>query len=130
MVWKQMLIIDNLSTANDMFCITQTHMISLLTCLKPGCYDWTDYNLFQRSPPCAEYDIGCGLQADFVRHSIPNRKEDPDDLPLPLIPSNPQLLHQAVASAVSNGVIVSDRFLLPYKLANLYSNGRVNHITY
>ena len=90
---------------------------------------------FQRSPPCAEYDIGCGLQADFVRHSIPNRKEDPDDLPLPLIPSNPQLLHQAVASAVSNGVIVSDRFLLPYKLANLsysrkYSNGSVNHITY
>ena len=74
---------------------------------------------FQRSPPCAEYDIGCGLQADFVRHSIPNRKEDPDDLPLPLIPSNPQLLHQAVASAVSNGVIVSDRCLLPYKLANL-----------
>ena len=76
-------------------------------------------NFFQRSPPCAEYDIGCGLQPDFVRHSIPNRKEDPDDLPLPLIPSNPQLLHQAVASAVSNGVIVSDRCLLPYKLANL-----------
>ena len=76
--------------------------------------------VFQKSLPCPENDIGCIFRAKDAkpRASVVvtevNRKEDTDAFATPFNPinSNSPVLHQAVASAVSNGAIVSDSYML------------------
>ena len=76
--------------------------------------------IFQRSLPCLEYDIGCGLQVDDKEPSIPvvNAAVNEEDNKsfrgdINVRNSNFALLHQAVASAVSDGAIVSYSNILP-----------------
>ena len=76
--------------------------------------------IFQKSHPCPENDFGCIFQAKDEKAIAPvfvtevNRKEDTGAFgtPFNLINSNSPVLHQAVASAVSNGAIVSDSYML------------------
>ena len=76
--------------------------------------------VFQKSPPCPENDFGCIFQVEDEKPKASvvvtevNRKEDTDAFATPfnLIHSNSPVLHQAVASAVSNGAIVSDSYML------------------
>ena len=76
--------------------------------------------VFQKSHPCPENDFGCIFQAKDEKSKVSvvvtevNRKEDTDAFATPFNPfnSNSPVLHQALASAVSNGAIVSDSYML------------------
>lgn len=71
--------------------------------------------------PCPDHDANCNFGADQLVFEPPivNRKEDQDAYVDDLITaeSTSPLLHQAVATAVSDGAVVSDDYTLCYSSA-------------